>query len=59
MISKKKIDEAFEFYNIEKAYKEKCYRCAEKIYQSEYYGKLFNDVYNTLYCDDFIKIKEL
>ena len=37
MISKKKIDEAFEFYNIEKAYKEKCYRCAEKINQSEYY----------------------
>ena len=59
MISKKKIDEAFEFYNIEKSYKEKCYRCAEKINQSEYYGKLFNDVYNTLYCDDFIKIKEL
>ena len=59
MISKKKIDEAFEFYNIEKAYKEKCYRCAEKINQREYYGKLFNDVYNTLYCDDFIEIKEL
>lgn len=59
MISKKKIDEAFEFYSIDQSYKEKCYRCAEKINQSEYYGELFNDVYKTLYCDDFIKIKEL
>lgn len=59
MISKNKIDEAFEFYNIDKSYKEKCYRCAEEIKQSEYYKKLFDDVYKTLYCSDFIKIKEL
>lgn len=59
MISKKKIDEAFEFYNIDKVYKEKCYRCANEINQNEYYKKVFNDVYETLYCNDFSKIKEL
>ena len=40
MISKKKIDEAFEFYNIDKSYKKKCYECIEEINQSEYYKKI-------------------
>ena len=59
MIYKKKIDEAFEFYNIDKSYKKECYRCARDINQNEYYKKLFDNVYETLYCSDFIKIKEL
>lgn len=59
MISKEKIDEAFEFYNIDKSYKEKCYRCAEEINRNEYHKKSFKDVYETLYCSDFSKIKGL
>lgn len=59
MIDKNKIDEAFEFYSINKLYKENCYRCAEEINQSEHFKKLFEDVYNILYFNDFIKIKQL
>ena len=59
MISKKKIDEAFEFYNIDKSYKKKCYECIEEINQSEYYKRLFQNVYETLYYSNFSKIKKL
>ena len=53
MINKMKIDEAFEFYNIDKSYKEECYRCIEEINRSENYKKVFKDVYEILYCSDF------
>lgn len=59
MINKIKLDEAFAFYNIDKIYKEKCYRCVEEIKQNENYKKSFNDVYKILYCSDFSKIEEL
>ena len=59
VINKIKIDEAFEFYNIDKIYKEKSYRCAEEINQNDDYKKSFNDVYKILYCCDFSKIEEL
>ena len=59
MINKMKIDEAFEFYNIDKSYKEECYRCIEEINRSENYKKVFKDVYEILYCSDFFRIKEL
>lgn len=59
MINKIKIDEAFEFYNIDKKYKEKSYRCAEEINQNDDYKKSFNDVYKILYCGDFSRIEEL
>lgn len=58
MINKIKIDEAFEFYNIDKKYKEKSYRCAEEINQNDDYKKSFNDVYKILY-GDFSRIEEL
>lgn len=59
MINKIKIDEAFAFYNIDKIYKEKCYRCAEEIKRNDNYKKSFNDVYKILYCSDFSKIEKL
>lgn len=59
MINTNKIDEAFLFYNINKSYKEKCYNCAEQINHSAYYTKLFDNVYKTLYCNDFSQIKNL
>ena len=59
MIKKMKIDEAFEFYNIDKSYKEECYRCVEEINRSENYKKVFKDVYKILYCSDFSRIEEL
>lgn len=59
MISKRKIDEAFDFYNIDKLYKEKCYRCADEINQNEYYKKIFNDVYENLYYNEFSEIKKV
>ena len=59
MISKKKIDEAFDFYNIDKSYKEKCYRCAIELNKNESYKKSFKNIYEVLYCNDFSRIKEL
>jgi hypothetical protein len=59
LIDSKIIDEAFEFYNIDKKYKEKCYKCAEKINQNESFFKAFNRVYETLYFSDFLVMKEL
>lgn len=59
VISKKKIDEAFDFYNIDKSYKEKCYRCAIELNQNESYKKSFKNIYEVLYCNGFSKIKEL
>ena len=59
MINKMKIDEAFKFYNIDKSYKEECYRCIEEINRSENYKKVSKDVYEILYCSDFFRIKEL
>lgn len=59
MFNKNRIDEALKFYNIDKAYKNQCYKCVEEINKNEYYKKLFNNVYEKLYCSDFSVIKEL
>ena len=59
MTNKMKVDKAFEFYNIDESYKEECYRCVEEINRSENYQKVFKDVYEILYCNDFSRIQEL
>lgn len=53
------IDEAFEFYNIDKSYKGKCYKIAKEINENECYKKAFNKIYDILYHGDFSVIKEL
>ena len=57
MFNKNRIDEALKFYN--KVYKNQCYKCVDEINKNEYYKKLFNNVYEKLYCSDFSEIKEL
>ena len=59
MIDKNMIDEAFEFYNIDESYKEKCYKCAKEINENKYYKKVFDKVYERLYYSEFSVIKEL
>lgn len=59
MIINKKIDEAFEFYNIDCKYKYMCYKCAEEINNNVIYLNAFEKVYKRLYYNDFKDIKEL
>lgn len=59
MIVYRKIDEAFDFYNIDNKYKNICYDCAEEINNSDTYTEAFNKVYKRLYYNDFSDIREL
>lgn len=59
MIVYRKIDEAFDFYNIDNKYKKICYDCAEEINNSDTYTETFNKVYKRLYYNDFSDIREL
>ena len=59
MIVYRKIDEAFDFYNIDSKYKETCYKCAEEINNNDNYLSAFKKVYEILYYNDFKNIKEL
>ncbi len=59
MIVYRKIDEAFDFYNIDNTYKKICYDCAEEINNSDTYTEAFNKVYKRLYYNDFSDIREL
>jgi len=59
MIVYRKIDEAFNFYDIDNKYKKMCYDCAEEINNSDIYTEAFNKVYKRLYCNDFDDIREL
>lgn len=59
MIVYRKIDEAFDFYNIDNKYKKICYDCAEEINNSDIYTEAFNKVYKRLYYNDFSDIREL
>ena len=59
MIVYRKIDEAFDFYNIDNKYKKICYDCAEEINNSDTYTEAFNKVYKRLYYNDFSDIREL
>lgn len=53
------INKAFEFYNIDEKYKEKCYKCAEEINKNELFYNSFNKVYEMLYLNNFLEIKTL
>lgn len=59
MIVYRKIDEAFDFYNIDNKYKKICYDCAEEINNSDTYTEAFDKVYKKLYYNDFNDIREL
>lgn len=59
MITYNKIEEAFDFYNIDSKFKKLCYDCAEEINNSYIYTEAFNKVYKKLYYDNFSDIREL
>ena len=59
MIVYRRIDEAFDFYNIDNKYKKICYDCAEEINNSDTYTEAFDKVYKKLYYNDFNDIREL
>ena len=59
MIVYRKIDEAFDFYNIDNKYKKISYDCAEEINNSNTFTEAFNKVYKRLYYNDFSDIREL
>ena len=59
MIDKDIIDEALNFYNIDLQYRDKCYNCIEEINKKEKLSLEFSNLYNKLYIEDFIKIKDL
>ncbi len=56
MIYNKIIDEAFEFYNIDDVYKNRCYELLTKISKNERICKSFNIIYKRLYYGE---LKEL
>lgn len=59
MIVYSKIDEAFDFYNIDNKFKKICYDCAEEINNSSIFTEAFDKVYKRLYYNDFSDIREL
>lgn len=59
MITNKKIDEAFEFYNLNCKYKDMCYQCAEEINNNEIDLEAFKNIYERLYYGDFKDINGL
>lgn len=59
MIENQVIDEAFQFYDIDVKYKEKCYKCAKEISINDNFAQAFNRVYKTLYYSDFSVVKKL
>lgn len=59
MIDKDIVDKALNFYNIDLQYRDKCYNCIEEINKKEKLSLEFSNLYNKLYIEDFIKIKDL
>lgn len=55
----KTIDEALEFYDIDKKYKKVCYQCVEDINKNFNARKLLEKIVTKLFKDDFTTIKEL
>lgn len=54
------IVEALKFYNIsEETYKEKCYKCIDKVNENREILKKFNEIYNLLYIDKNDEYKKL
>lgn len=58
-MNKKTINEALEFYNIDKKYKEACYQCIEDINNNLDTSKLLEKIITKLFEKDFITLKEL
>ena len=58
-LNKQEIDEAFDFYNIDSKYKDRCYKCIYTINNNECYKEAFYRVYKNLYCNDFETIRKL
>lgn len=56
---KRKIDNAFKFYNINEKYKNRCYECIDSINDSKELQKSFYKVYKRLYFNDFSDIRKL
>lgn len=59
MIDNKVVEEAFEFYNIDKKYKKECYKCIKEISENVNHKNAFDKVHKILYYSDFSAIKEL
>ena len=55
----KTIDEALEFYDIDKKYKKVCYQCVEDINKNFDASKLLEKIVIKLFKDDFTTIKKL
>ena len=55
----KTIDEALEFYDIDKKYKKGCYQCVEDINKNFDASKLLEKIVIKLFKDDFTTIKKL
>lgn len=53
------IEKAFEFYNINKEYIDKCYKCMQKIVNNKEYLDKFQKVRHILYEANFQRIKDL
>lgn len=53
------INKALDFYNIDKKYKEECYRCIEEINNNDNFSTVFSRVHKMLFYSDFEEIKEL
>lgn len=59
MINFKDIDTAFDYYNIDEKYKDKCYKCANVINSNKLFLESFNKIDELLNLKDFSKINEL
>lgn len=59
MILVNDIDSAFEYYNLDNKYKNRCYECANNVNSNELFLNSFNKIYNLLNYEDFSNIKEL
>ena len=53
------IDRAFEYYDLDDKYRNRCYECANSINSKKLFLDSFNKMYNLLNNVDFSKIKEL
>lgn len=53
------IDEAFNFYNINNIYKDKCYKSIEQISKNEKHIKALEKIHEILYNKEFVKLKGL
>ena len=57
MMYKKIINKAFDFYNIDEIYKDKCFELLNKLNKNDY--KSFKKICKKLYYEDFNEVKKL